>query len=197
MDSGFDILPYSPSAQASTYGALPGTTISFYASGFAANEVVEVYLGRGQGNSGTLVSAFRVNSHGSAAAAGNYVIPNGTGPALYFTMVGQQSGGTATAKVSVTTPSQPVTSRRSLPTPCPPAWAARRLPALGRPVVSPALGQPASSTQPSPPAVRQPVRYGLLAHSRGYGFIAHSRGPPGGQEMIPIPAGTPYLEDSS
>jgi len=109
VDSGFDILPYTPSAQASTYGALPGTTISFYAKGFAANEVVEVYLGRGQGNSGTLVSAFRVDGHGNAAAAGNYVIPNGTGPALYFTLVGQQSGGTATAKVSVTAPSQPVT----------------------------------------------------------------------------------------
>jgi len=109
VDSGFDILPYTPSAQASTYGALPGTTISFYASGFAANEVVEVYLGRGQGNSGTLVSAFRVDGHGNAAAAGSYVIPNGTGPALYFTLVGQQSGGTATAKVSVTAPSQPVT----------------------------------------------------------------------------------------
>jgi hypothetical protein len=104
VNSGFDILPYTPSAQASTYGALPGTTISFYARGFAAHEVVEVYLGRGQGNSGQLVSAFRVDGHGNAAAAGKYVIPNGTGPALYFALVGHQSGGTAAAKVSVTTP---------------------------------------------------------------------------------------------
>jgi len=108
VDSGFDVLPYSPSAQASTYGALPGTTISFYASGFAANEVILVYLGRGQGNSGQLVSAFRVNGNGNAAAAGKYVIPNGTGPALYFTLVGQESGSSATAKVSVTAASQPV-----------------------------------------------------------------------------------------
>jgi hypothetical protein len=121
VDSGFDILPYTPSAQASTYGALPGTTISFYASGFAANEVVEVYLGRGQGNSGQLVTAFRVDSHGNAAAAGSYVIPNGTGPALYFTMVGQQSGGTATAKVSVTTPSQPVSVPSQSPYVLPPS----------------------------------------------------------------------------
>ena len=121
VDSGFDILPYNPSAQASTYGALPGTTISFYASGFAASEVVEVYLGRGQGNSGQLVSAFRVNGHGSAAAAGNYVIPDGTGPALYFTLVGQQSGGSATAKVSVTAPSQPVTVPSQPPYNLPPS----------------------------------------------------------------------------
>jgi hypothetical protein len=121
VTSGFDVLPYSPSAQASTYGALPGTAISFYASGFAANEVVEVYLGGGQGKSGQLVTAFRVNSHGNAAAAGNYVIPNGTGPALYFTLVGQESGGSATAKVSVTTPSQPVTIPSQPPYTLPPS----------------------------------------------------------------------------
>jgi hypothetical protein len=121
VDSGFDVLSYNPSAQASTYGALPGTTISFYANGFAVNEVVEVYLGRGQGNSGQLVTAFRVNSKGSAAAAGNYVIPDGTGPALYFTLVGQQSGGTATAKVSVTTPNQPVTVPSQPPYVLPPS----------------------------------------------------------------------------
>ena len=113
--------PTAPSAQVSTYGALPGTTISFYASGFAANEVVEVYLGRGQGNSGQLVSAFRVDGHGNAAAAGKYVIPNGTGPALYFTLVGQESGGTATAKVSVTAPSQPVTVPSQPPYVLPPS----------------------------------------------------------------------------
>jgi len=119
---------------------MPGTTVSFYASGFAANEVVEVYLGRGQGNSGQLVSAFRVNSKGSAAAAGTYVIPNGTGPALYFTMVGQQSGGTATAKVSVTTPSQPVTVPSQPPYVLPPSLG-------GTPSPQPSAGQ--SSPQPS------------------------------------------------
>jgi hypothetical protein len=120
VTSGFDVLPYSPVAQVSTYGAMPGTTVSFYGSGFAANEVVEVYLGRGEGNNGQLVSAFRVDGHGSAAAAGRYVIPNGTGPALYFTMVGQESGGTATAKVSVTAPAQPVTIPPQSPYTLPP-----------------------------------------------------------------------------
>jgi hypothetical protein len=141
VDSGFDVLPYSPVAQASTYGALPGTTISFYASGFAANEVVEVYLGRGQGNSGQLVSAFRVDSHGRAAAAGNYVIPNGTGPALYFTLVGQESGGSATAKISATTPSQPVNVPSQPPYVLPPSLG-------GKPSPRPSAPQP-SAPQPS------------------------------------------------
>jgi hypothetical protein len=100
---------------------MPGTTVSFYASGFAPNEVVLVYLGRGQGNSGQLISAFRVDGRGNAAAAGKYVIPNGTGPGLYFTMVGQQSGGTATAKVSVTAPAQPVTVPSQPPYTLPPS----------------------------------------------------------------------------
>ncbi len=135
VNSGLDILPYSPSAQASTYGGLPGTTISFYATGFAANEVVEVYLGRGQGNSGQLVSAFRVDGHGDAAAAGRYVIPNGTGPALYFTLVGQESGGSAAAKVSVTTPSQPVTVPSQPPYTLPPSLG-------GTPSPQPSAGHP-------------------------------------------------------
>src|SRR5712692_9027754 len=33
------VLPYTPQAQTSTYGCLPGTTVSFYASGFARDEV--------------------------------------------------------------------------------------------------------------------------------------------------------------
>jgi hypothetical protein len=106
--TAFSVLPYSPIVQASTYGALPGTSISFYAGGFAANEVVEVYLGRGQGASGELVTAFRVDAKGSAAAAGQYIIPSDSGPALNFTLVGQQSGGSGVAKVGVTKPPQPV-----------------------------------------------------------------------------------------
>jgi hypothetical protein len=103
VDSGFTVLPYSPSAQASTYGAMPGTNISFYATGFAANEVVEVYTGRGKGANGTLVTAFRVSAKGTAADAGNYILPN-MGGAEVFTLVGQESGGVTTAKVTVTAP---------------------------------------------------------------------------------------------
>jgi hypothetical protein len=96
--TGFTVLPYMPSAQASTYGALPGTTVSFYAKGFAANEVVLVYANTVHGKQ--LVTAFRVNQQGSAAGAGSYVIPSGTGP-LVFSMVGQKSGGIANVKFAV------------------------------------------------------------------------------------------------
>jgi hypothetical protein len=161
VDSGFDVLPYSPVAEASTYGAMPGTSISFYASGFAANEVVKVYLGRGQGDSGQLVSAFRVNSLGSAAAAGSYVIPNGTGPGLYFTLVGQESGGSAVAKVSVTAPSQPVNVPSQPPYVLPPSLGGKpssTSPASQPPASQPAASQPAAS-QPaaSQPAASQPA----------------------------------------
>jgi hypothetical protein len=93
--NGFLVMPYMPSVQASTYGALPGTTVSFYAKGFAANEVVLVYT------DGKLVTAFRVTSQGTASAAGSYVVPSGVANAIYFKMVGQQSGGTATAKLDI------------------------------------------------------------------------------------------------
>jgi hypothetical protein len=100
--SGFTVEPYLPSVQASTYGALPGTTLSFYATGFAANEVVLVYLGATKGQQGKLVTAFRVNAKGAADAAGDYIVPSGIQGALYFTLVGQKSDGTGVAKVDVT-----------------------------------------------------------------------------------------------
>lgn len=148
VNSGFDVLPYSPVAQASTYGAMPGTSISFYASGFAAGEVVEVYLGRGQGSSGQLVSAFRVNSQGSAAAAGSYVIPNSTGPGLYFTLVGQESGGSAVAKISVTKPSQPVNVPSQPPYVLPPSLG-------GKPSSGHSASQPPASQPPAQPSAGQ------------------------------------------
>jgi hypothetical protein len=93
--SSFTVLPYMPSAQASTYGALPGTTVSFYAKGFAANEVVLVYT------DGKLVTAFRVNSQGSASAQGSYVVPSGVANAVIFKLVGKQSGGNAAVKLTI------------------------------------------------------------------------------------------------
>jgi len=108
VSSGFDVLPYSPVAQASTYSALPGTTLSFYASGFAPNEVVLVYAGGGAGGGGQLVTAFRVDGKGSASAAGQYMVPSGVGPTLTFSLVGKQSGGSAKAKVSVGSAKQQV-----------------------------------------------------------------------------------------
>ena len=149
VTTGFDVLPYSPVAQVSTYGAMPGTTVSFYASGFAPGEVVEVYLGRGQGNSGQLVSAFRVDGRGNAAAAGTYVIPNAAGPALFFTMVGQQSGGTATAKVSVTAPAQPVNVPSQPPYTLPPSLGGKASP---QPSASGTQSATSGTSSPQPSA---------------------------------------------
>jgi hypothetical protein len=95
-NTGFMIMPYMPNAEPSTWGGMPGTELSFYASGFAPNEVVLVYAGRGQ-----LVSAFRVDSHGSAAAAGSYTIPANVEKQTSVQLVGRQSGGVANVAVSV------------------------------------------------------------------------------------------------
>jgi hypothetical protein len=143
VSTSFTVLPYSPQVQASTYGALPGTSIGFYASGFAANEVVEVYLGRGKNGGGQLVTAFRVDAKGDAAAAGSYVIPSNAGPALYFTLVGQTSGGSGVAKVSVTATQEPVTI------PTQPAYVLP--PSLGgKPTPQPSTSQPSTSQSATP-----------------------------------------------
>jgi hypothetical protein len=147
VDSGFTVLPYMPTAQASTYGAMPGTSISFYGSGFAANEVVYVYVGRGKGSNGTLVSAFRVSSKGSAAGQGDYVIPNGGG-SLAFTMVGQESGGTAVAKVTVTAPPQPVTVPPQTPYVLPPSLGGKPTAKPSAPAGAPAPGSSAPGGAP-------------------------------------------------
>jgi len=128
ITSAFTVLPYMPSAQASTYGALPGTTVSFYAKGFAANEVVEVFTGGGNGK-GTLVTAFRVNAEGEASAQGSYVVPSGVGPAVIFTLVGQQSGGTATAKISVSASNGGTTVPPQKPYVLPPSLGGKPAPA--------------------------------------------------------------------
>src|SRR5258708_28660655 len=69
------VQPYMPNAQASTYGGLPGTTISFYASGFARQEVGHVYVGGGLGGGGTLGSGFNTDDRGNAGGAGSYGLP--------------------------------------------------------------------------------------------------------------------------
>jgi hypothetical protein len=138
VSSGFIILPYSPQAQASTYAALPGTTVSFYGKGFAPNEVVLVYAGGARGHGGKLVTAFRADAHGSASAAGSYVVPSGVGQ-VGFTLIGHQSGGTARAKISVGA-SQGVTVPPQKPYVLPPSLGGKP-----PPTHSPAHGSPGSS----------------------------------------------------
>jgi hypothetical protein len=148
VSTSFTVLPYSPTVAASTYGAMPGTSISFYANGFAPNEVVLVYLGRGQGSAGTLVTAFRVNAQGAAGGAGNYVIPSNGGPTLYFTLVGQQSGGSGVAKVSLTTPQESVTVPTQPPYVLPPSLGGKASPQPSATATQSSQGG-ASSPQPS------------------------------------------------
>ena len=98
------VQPYMPSAQTSTYGGLPGTTVSFYASGFARQEVVHVYMG----SANNMVSCFRTDDKGNVAAAGSYVIPGSAQGKLSFQLIGSQSGGTATATMSIMAAPSPV-----------------------------------------------------------------------------------------
>jgi hypothetical protein len=141
--SGFDVLPYLPSAQASTYGAMPGTTVSFYATGFAANEVVLVYAAHNQ-----LVTAFRVNSKGAAAAAGSYIVPNTPG-ALHFALVGQRSGGIAGVKFAVTGGAQGATVPTQPPYVLPPSLG-------GKPTTPPSHSPSKPSSGHSSPARSAP-----------------------------------------
>ena len=115
----FTVLPYTPTAEASTYGGFPGTTVSFYATGFASNEVVHVYLGHTQGNAGNMVSCFRTNDRGSAGAAGSYVIPGNAQGKLVFALVGTKSGGVGLATMTVGTPPAPVQVPPQPPFTCP------------------------------------------------------------------------------
>ena len=116
---GWTVLPYAPNAQTSTYGGLPGTTISFYASGFARSEIVHVYVGSTQNSAGTMVSCFRTNDKGNAIASGSYVIPGNVQGKLSFKLIGTKSDGIATATMSIATPPAPVQVPPQAPFTCP------------------------------------------------------------------------------
>jgi hypothetical protein len=108
VSSGFEILPYTPSAQPSTYGGAPGTSFSFFAEGFGPDEVVLVYLGRGEGSAGELVTAFRVNDRGEAGAGGSFQVTGDDQGTLSFTLVGRDSESETTAVFEVSAPTGPV-----------------------------------------------------------------------------------------
>jgi hypothetical protein len=99
--TGFQTMPYSPMAQPSTWGGMPGTSMSFYARGFAPNEVVLVYANRTPTNPGELVSAFRVDARGTAVGAGRYTIPATAHGPTSLQLVGRQSEATATATLTI------------------------------------------------------------------------------------------------
>jgi hypothetical protein len=163
VGAGFDLLPYTPSAQPSTYGGRPGTAVSFYATDFAPGELVHVYLGRNQSGPGDLVSCFAVDARGGAGAAGSYTIPGDaqTGK-LQFALVGKESEATATATLSVMPSDVPVQvapqpkftcpldaqapSSTTPASPSPTPSTSARASALASPSAAPATASPKAST---------------------------------------------------
>ncbi|MEU5104794.1 hypothetical protein AB0H07_21285 [Streptomyces sp. NPDC021354] len=99
--SGFTVLPYSPSAEPSTFGGKAGTTLSFYCSGFAPNETVTVYAGSGS-VAGRKIAVFQVDGRGKAAAVGSYRITSADENGVSFKLIGSKSGGVAKAGINNT-----------------------------------------------------------------------------------------------
>ncbi|HLH73524.1 MAG TPA: hypothetical protein VKX96_09585, partial [Chloroflexota bacterium] len=120
-----DILPYTPVAETSTYGGRPGTTVTFYGTGFARDELVHVYVGRTSQSTGQEVSCFITNPQGNVAAAGDYTIePNSQPGQLVFTLVGDDSQVPTTTKMQVMAPDAnsplpPMPTTQSKPFVCP------------------------------------------------------------------------------
>jgi LysM repeat protein len=107
--ASFDTLPYTPSAQPSTYGGRPGTTLTFYAIGFARNEIVHAFVGRTDSDAGQEVSCFRTDGQGNAASGGSFVVPGDASPGqLIFTLLGSRSQAAATAALEVIASDVPV-----------------------------------------------------------------------------------------
>ncbi len=98
----FTVAPYTPTVQPSTYGGGPGTTISFYASGFARNETVQIAVGADKNNPGHQVGTFTTDGQGKARAVGSYPIPPDAQPGkLSFTFRGMKSDAVTTATITV------------------------------------------------------------------------------------------------
>src|SRR5258708_24554008 len=90
--ASFDTLPYTPSAQPSPYGGRPGTTLTFYAIGFARNEIVHALVGRTQDSPGQEVSCFRTDPQGTAPTGRSYVVPGDASPGqLGFSLIASRS----------------------------------------------------------------------------------------------------------
>lgn len=106
--ASIDILPYTPSANPSTYGGGPGTTITFYGTDFGRNEVVRVFVGATKQGGGKEIACFKTDDKGSGYG-GNYTIPSSAQiGSLGFRLVGDKSRGTADASVTVQASEVPV-----------------------------------------------------------------------------------------
>ncbi|NUR03076.1 MAG: hypothetical protein HOY79_43175 [Streptomyces sp.] len=97
--AGFQVLPYTPTAEPSTYSGKAGTTVSFYVTGFAAKETVTLYAGGPNGDA-RKITTFQVDDKGAAEAAGAYPITKADEGGVAFRLVGAKSGGAAKAAVN-------------------------------------------------------------------------------------------------
>jgi hypothetical protein len=165
VSSGFTILPYTPSAQPSTYGGAVGTSFSFFATGFGPDEVVLVHLGGGQGQTGQLVSAFRVDDKGNAGAAGSFQVAPGDQGILHFSLTGRQSQSTAGVAFSVSAavgpvsnvpPRQPYVLPPDLAQDQPSAQPGAPGPSSSSPSTQPGAPSPSTSTPSTEPGTSSP-----------------------------------------
>src|SRR5215831_2155354 len=169
--ASFDTLPFTPSAQPSTYGGRPGTTLTFYAVGFARYEVVHALIGRTRDSPGREVSCFMSDAQGNAASGGSYVVPGDAAPGqLIFTLIGSKSEASATAALEVIASDVPVQVPPEAEFQCgladiPQAELAAReaagLPIAAAPAAAapaaPAPGVPAPAAAPAAPAPASPA----------------------------------------
>jgi hypothetical protein len=101
----FTVAPYAPVAKPSTYACSPGTSVSFYVSGFARNEPVNIAVGGTHDAQGKVVGTFTTDDKGAARAVGSYAIPQGTPPGkLYITLTGMKSGAVAPVVIQISAP---------------------------------------------------------------------------------------------
>ncbi len=144
----FDVLPYAPYAEPSTYGGRPGTTITFYGSGFAREEIVRVYAGATRDNPGREVACFKADNQGNVRGGGSYTVPaNAQRGTLNFRLVGDKSRGVATAAIEVMEAGGPLqTQVQEQPFKCPYDEGGEGQSPAGQPGPQP---QPAPATPPA------------------------------------------------
>jgi len=98
--AGFQVMPYSPTAEPSTYAGRAGTAVSFYVTGFAPREKVIIYAGGSGSGLGKEIGTFQADEKGAAKAVGNYKLTAADEGGVSFKLVGQKTKSTATAGVN-------------------------------------------------------------------------------------------------
>jgi hypothetical protein len=89
---------FYPSISPSSYYLMPGATLSFNGSGFAANETIKVT----ETGTSNVLSTFTANASGSFTSAGGFALPASFhGMTKNFTLTGSLSHGTASTGMTI------------------------------------------------------------------------------------------------